>query len=193
MMLNVKFNALFDPMCHDFVLGAPILSKTDPSQEYGQLNKNFSLTCTEQNFTASDIYSFKRNGIPFFDQTTLARTKYIPTVSNGSVVMNIISLDQTDEGIYLCEFNFLVSPVLTFAIEGKRVFVLFFLKKVESKSIFLKLMTSNMFILLKQSTDVAKSTHRCHFSLPEHNVPMVCHVTDHCPLSTYMHCPSCVV
>jgi len=72
----------------------------------------------EPSFTAGDIYIFKRNGIFLFDQSTPASTKYLPIVSNGSVVINIFSLDTTDEGNYSCELNFLVSPVLPLAIEG---------------------------------------------------------------------------
>jgi len=117
-MLNSEFNVLFDTICHDFILGEPTLSNTDPSQEYGHWKNNFSFTCVEPTFTAGDIYSFKQNGIVIVDQSTPARAKYISTVSNGSVVMNILSLDKADEGIYLCELNFLVSPVLPFAIEG---------------------------------------------------------------------------
>jgi len=117
-MLNARLNALFETPCNVFLLGAPTLSNTDQSQEYGQLKKNFSFTCKEQNFTAGDIYSFKRNGIPIYDKFTPASTKYIPIVSSGSVVLQILSLDTTDEGTYLCELNFLVSPVLPFAIEG---------------------------------------------------------------------------
>jgi len=52
----------------------------------------------EPTFSAGDSYIFKRDGTVIFDQSTPAGTKYIPIVSSGSVVLQILSLDTTDEG-----------------------------------------------------------------------------------------------
>jgi len=55
------------------------------------------------------------------------------------------------------------------------------------------MITLSMLILCNNERIWQNSTPRSPFSLPEHKVPMVSYVTDHCPFSFVMHCPSCDV
>ena len=103
-----------------YISGVPTLSRTDPSQQYGILSDTTSLTCSDPSFSASDSYKIRKNGGIIFDETTTARTKYIPTVTNGKIVLQILSLDPTDEGDYLCVIDFLSSPVLHYELEGRK-------------------------------------------------------------------------
>ena len=123
MLIKVEYLSLQNFLLNDifaYISGAPTLSRTGPSQQYGILSENTSLTCSDPSFNESDSYKITKNGRMIVDQTTTARTKYIPTVTNGNIVLQILSLDPTDEGDYLCAIHFLSSPVLHYEIEGRK-------------------------------------------------------------------------